>query len=1140
MKRTKAWKKIISGVLAAVMLAGSLPDMQAQAVGNDAESAGLSTDETAVYMEEPYVTDGTEAALNDSTAENSSTDGYDDPSTGETVTEEGLTEESVGGQEGPAEESGSEEGDSKAVSVASNYQYVIFPDSRERVSINVPGTDGITLVENVAAGSVYRVNVAQVQEFVFEASVPAGFGLEIPESLSEILAEKQGRVFGQGSWIYRYGMTLSGLSTTQREPLAVRLNVVQNSVPVKVSGQAVITGIDEDGTAQLGSLVSIEVTQPGCALAILTKDEKGNAVYTAMELDYDNKYVFAVEEAAEFFVVDPEQADHPVVLSAGGTAKIAGAAGIKLNSLTSSAQGYREVVLNFTAVKNGNDGTETESVFYEVKVNAMVQEGMTLPAGSSPEPRYYYIPKVMGSNTQSKSILVNDGDLSQPTECNYEFSVRMVHISKSADVPDEDAFVEEPLEVVLSGNTITKTFATKNLYYEDKLGFTKKKTTVFSGQGDVLAGVVKYSKKASYLHDLMAVAYDSKGMIYSGITCTFKNDNDELYVSVSSYVPAGKYKVVVYAGIGEELDPDSPQSGTMYQANTSFDLTVQAGIHNIDTEKITGRVGVNRKNISFSAVPVGYDNHGAKSKSQKFTYEIKSAVPSDSGYVVTDPAEKVLENVSVNKSGKVTVKKGFYVDPDSSKNWIAVVIKAADFEGNETKATAYVQVVSDVLVPKEIYLVDSQGNRLGTKISAAVADGARVVVLDENGNNINQYVTLTPNSSKADIYVSQNTSGSATLVVNKITSVTVKATSRDGGNKSKSVKFTITKPKFKGTYYNIDSITSDGFDAFRIDTYDGYMNYSAPRGAVIKMRVGAYIDGMAYYKTGWIDWGYKVEGGKIKVDGDYWLLTPTKKKVKVLYWDKEHPSKRWYVTLTNDNWETKYDSAPKAKLIAGKAYDNAYAGINDTEYHAENDQYELPYQRLTYQYDVGSYDTIAIAAITKNAPSLYWENYDPEHRTFDLVITSRILKAGSYKYKVAFYKDGVMTCRPSTVTVKVNKASKVKVTSSYTLNTTKQSGIELKCSTKDFTPDFDTNLLNANVGGRANDFNKYFELVYDEDEDTGIKDKNTIIIRFKDTVTEEEIAALKGTSITGYVKYSYVYGYSAIKNVTSKVTIKIK
>ena len=1112
MKRTKAWKKIISGVLAAVMLAGSLPDIQVQAVENDAERVELSA-ETAANIEEDYVIGETVEASS------ASTDGADAP---------------------PAEEPGSEMGDTGAGNIASDYQYVIFPDSTGRMIIHVPETDGISLIENVAAGSVYRVDVAQVQEFVFEASVPAGFGLKIPESLSEILVEKQERVFGQGNWVYHYGMVLSGLSTTQQAPFVVRLNVVQNSVPVKVSGQAVITGIDEDGTAQPGSLVSIEVTQPGCALAILTKDEKGNAVYTAMELDYDNKYVFVVEEAAEFFVVDPEQADHPVVLSAGTKAKISGAAGIKLNSLTSSAQGYREIVLNFSAVKNGNDGTETESVFYEVKVNAVAQEGMTLPAGSSLEPRYYYIPKVMDNNTQSKSILVNDGDLSQPTACSYEFSVRMVHISKSADVPDEDTFVEEPLEVALSGNTITKTFATKNLYYEDKLGFTKKKTTVFSGQEDVFAGVVKYSKKASYLHDLMAVAYDSKGMIYSGISCTFKNDNDELYVSVGSYVPAGKYKVVVYASIGEELDPDSPQSGTMYQANTSFDLTVQAGIHNIDTDRITGRVGVNRKNISFSAVPVGYDNYGKKAKSQKFTYEIKSAVPSDSGYVVTDPVEKVRENVSVNKSGKVTVKKGFYVDPDSSKNWIAIVIKAADFAGNETRTTAYVQVVSDVLVPKEIYLVDSQGNRLGTTISADVADGARVVVMDENGNNINQYVTLTPNSSKADIYVDQNTSGSATFVVNKITSVTVKATSRDGGKKSKSVKLTITKPNFTRTYYNIDSVTSDGFDASKIDTYDGYMTYSAPRGAVIKMRVGAYINGKAYYKKGWVDWGYEVEGGKIKVDGDYWLLTPTAKKAKVLYWDKEHPSKRWYVTFTNDNWETKYDSAPKVKLIAGKVYDNAYAGINDTEYHAESDQYELPYQRLTYQYDVGSYDTIAIAAITKNAPSLYWENYDPEHRTFDLVLSSRTLKAGSYKYKVAFYKDDVLMCKPSTVTVKVNKASKVKVTVSYTLDTTKQSGIELKCSTKDFMPDIDTNLLNANVGGRANDFNKYFELVYDEDEDTGTSDKSTVVIRFKDTVSEEEIAALKGTSITGYVKYSYIYGYSTIKNVTSKVTIKIK
>ena len=1130
MKRTKAWKKLISGVLAAVMLACSLPDIQVQAVENDTEGLELYSEESAAYMGEEYVTEETFDA---SSSDTSSADGEDMPS----VKEPG-TAEPENGQDVSAGEPGLEEGDAKAGSVTSDYQYVIFPDSRENIRINVPKADGVTLVENVAAGTVYRVDAAQVQEFVFTASVPAGFCLEIPDNLQGILKEKQEREFRQGSWVYRYGMAVSGLSTTQQNPAAVRLNVVQNSVPVKVSGKAVLTGIDKDGTAQLGSRVSIEVTQPGCALAMLTKDEKGNDIYTAMELDYDNKYVFTVEAAAEFVVVDPEKADYPIIFSADRKAKIAGAAGIKLNSLTSSAQGYREIVLNFTAVQNGNDGTETEGVFYEVKVNAVVQGGVSLPAGSDTKPRYYYIPKVADSNTQSKSIVVNDGDLSRPTACSYEFSVRMVHISRSADVPDEDTYVRSPLEAVLSGNTITKTFATKNLYYEDKLGFTKKKTTVFNGQEDVLAGVVKYSKNASYLHDLMAVAYDSKGMIYKGITCTFKNDNDELYVSVNHYTPAGKYKVVVYAGIGEELDPDSPQSGTMYQANTSFDLTVQAGIHNIDTDGITGQVGVNRKNISFSAVPVGYDNYGVKGKSQKFTYEIKSAVITDSGFVVTDPVEKVQKNVSVNKSGKVTVKKGFYVDPDADKNWIAVVIRAADYEGNDAKATAYVQVVSEVVVPKEIYLVDSQGNRLGTKVSADKADGASVVVLDKNGKNINQYVTLTPNSSNSGIYIKQNTNGSATLVVDKISAVTVKAVSRDGGNKSKSVKFTITKPKFTGTYYNIDSVTSDGFSASKVETYDGYMTYSAPRGAVIKMRIGAYINGKAYYKKTWFEWGYEVKGGKIKEDEDYWLFTPTAKKAKITYWDKEHPSKRWYVTFTNNNWGTKYDSAPKVTLAAGKLYNNAYASNDDLEYNEESEKYELPYQRLTYRYDVGSYDAIGIAAITKDAPNLYWENLDPEHRTFDLVFSSRTLKAGTYKYKVAFYKDEVLMCKPSTVTVKVNKASKVKVTASYTLNTAKQRGIELKCSTKDFTPDFDADMMNANVGGRANDFNRYFELVCDEDTTAG--DKSAVVIRFKDSVTEEEIAALKGKSITGYVRYSYYLGYSSIKNATSKVTIKIK
>lgn len=1089
-------KKILSGVLAAAMLAGSLPDFQANAA--------------------------------------------DTASREELFAAEDWTDREIGTGDGIDLDDG-QDGQIGAASEQAVYQYVTFPDSRGDIIITVPDAVGVAPLKYVAAGIVYRIDVSEAEEFVFEAAVRYGYKLEIPEELSDLLVEKQSRNLVDGRWVYRYGLKASELSTAKTEPLTVGLVSARDVVPVAVKGDAVVTGVDGDGMAQLGSRVSIEVEKPGCALAMVTRDEKGNAIYTAMELDYDNRYSFTVKEQADFVVVDPEQAGFAIAYSAERKAKLSGEAGLKLTGLASSAQGYKEVVLNFTAVKNGSDGTEEQDVYYEVKVTAVPQEGEAIPAGSAVEPVYYYIPKTANSNTQSKSVQVNDGDLSAPTACLYEFSVRMVLIDKTEEVPDEDTPSAEPLQAALSGNTITKSFATRNLYYEDKLGFTKKKTTILTGQEDVLAGTVKYSKKASYIHDLTAVAYDSRGAVCAGLTCTFRNDNDELYISAASSVAPGKYKVVVYAGVGEEATAGSPQGGTLYQANTSFTLTVQASIWYIDTTAITSQAAINNKNITFSAVPVGrgyYDNK--KTKSQKFTYEIKSAVPNSAGtdFTVTDPTDNVKNNISVNKNGKVTVKKGYYVDPDTSNNYIAIVITAADFEGNEATATAYVKIVSTAVVPAYIRIGDGHGNWLKAanqyELTAAQAEGAVVVVQDKNGNNINSYVTITPadnTKNTAAAYISRS-DGVDYLHVRKCTTITIKATSKDGGKKSKSVKLKITTPAVKSISYYLSNITSDGFEINSYAIKSGTIRYNAPKGAVLKLRMGVNINGNRYFND-WFDMEYTTKKAKVQKEGDYLLVTPTAKEAELTV---QMGQMSGTLKFVNVGWNKVYDTPPVVKLLDGKLYSNRYT--SQSELVVQDGKYYVPTQKLTYQYDYGSYDEILLAKISKSGPDLYLSEFDPANRTFELhAAAGNDLKSGSFQYKVAFLRDGQLMCKPATITVKVNKAAPLKITSSYTLDIQKSEYITLKATPAEFIPDYNTQLLNANIGGKANDFDKIFEMEYLADAETG---EPKVVLRFQSTVTPEERLRLRGKSVTGYVRYSYYYGYSYISNATAKVTIKIK
>lgn len=1062
-------------------------------------------------------------------------------------------------------------------------QFFIFPQNKDDIIYTVPDNVAVMAIEHVAPTTLYAVNTSAVDEVIFEASVHYGYSLQIPENLEEYINEEQERELINDRWIYRYNLNVAQLSSTYEKPFSIRFKSFRDEVSISVDGDAKVEGVDENGFAELGSVVSIEVLNPGETLAMISEDEKGNTIYTAMELDYNNCYEFTVEKELAFVVVNPDEVNFAIVYADSRKAKFTGVAGLKLKTLASSAQGYNEIVLNFTAVPNGSDGTETEDVYYEIKVTAVPKNGENIPAGSSETPKYYYVKKTENVNVQNKSVMVNDGDLSAPTACTYEFSVRLLHLDKQISVPNDNTPLTTPLEAVLSGNTITKTFATKNLYYEDKLGFTKKNTKIYTGQSDLLAGTVKYSKKASYLHDLTAVAYNQGGAVDDNITCTFKNDNDELYVSADEETLPGKYTIVIYAGIGEDLTKDNPQGGTMYQANTSFTLTVEAGINYINTNAIVKQVSVENKNVTFSAAPVGYGGYWYdKAKSQKFTYEIKSAVKGYyGGYNVIEPTEKVQKSISVNKSGKVTIKKDYTVDPDVGEDYIAIIIKAADFENNKATETVYIRILNTVLVPTEIHLYNRYGKDLGTRFTADMANyyrgsynffvSAKVVVLDQFGNNMNQYVTITPNYS-----VSGNKNGvdhavnsdDATLYIYKMGTITIKAVSTDGGKKSKSVNFKVTAPEIKQTHYvqqcrySVHSITYNGSRVYDYKTQTGLVTYSAPKGSVIKVYNGIDIDYdnhtkhtgddqecIGAFNRSWFNWKHEIKGGKLKISGNLCEITPTEKTATLYVWPKSNPRQRTQIRFTNTSWKD-YETAPKVTLASGKIYSNKYSKNSDLgEWYDEwMDEWVsgVTPQQLNYRYDSGFYDSIQITSLSKNAPYLWVSDFNGDNRTFKLKTDEENIKPGSYKYRVAFYnyKKGItgetvssMSAKTATITVKVNKAPKIKISSSYTLNTGQgNSSIALKCTPGDFIPDFDTKLLNANMGGKTNDFSDYFEVTTSTDS-MGVSRAS---VKFKDTLTPEQKAALKGKTLTGYVKYNYYYGYNYIENATSKITIKIK
>ncbi len=956
---------------------------------------------------------------------------------------------------------------------------------------------------------------------------------ETEESLSEELTEEE---------------------TESKEELAIAQNV-----SIAVEGKADIKGIDKNGMAQIGSKVSITVKNPGEVLAEIWEEEWERYSYTALELDRNNCFTFTAEYDMSFIVVNPDEFEDEIEYSSSRKAQLLGEAGLKLNGLEIASAigypGYRKIGLDFTAVLNGNDGSETADTYYEVKV----------AASQSADKKYYYVKKTPNKNTQGKSIVIKGDTLT--TSDTYAVSTRLVHISKTTKVPSE---TETPLETVLSGNTITKSVTIKDCYIEDKLGFTKKTTKIYTGQSDVLAGIVKYSKNASLLHNLTAIAYDSRGAVYEPIKCVFKDDKDELYLSVDQYAAPGKYTVTVYASVGEPETKYEPQGGTMYQANTSFALTVEPGINRIDTSSIIRQAAVAEKNSSFSAAPVGYSGYSTKAKVQKFTYEIKSAVKvgefddSDDNFKVTEPTDKVKNNISIANNGKVTIKKGYTVNPVTGEDYIAIVIKAADFENNEATQTVYIKILNTARVPTEIYFTGNGGKNLGTKFSVDEANyswinntyvWANVVVLDQFGNDMTKYVTFTPKQGKSSgsgNYVHQYSDGRATLYIHKLGTITVKAVSTDGGKKSKTVKLTVKVPEYHRALYSLHSITYNGNSVYNYKTGTGLVTYAAPKGSVIKIYQGSEInynthsdhtsdkrDCIGNFNRSWFNYDYEIEGGKVTFENNLWVITPTERTATLTTWQKSNPRQRSSVRFTNTNWSQSYKKAPKISLTGGKLYSSRYSTESEV-YDNGNGYVEIPDQQLSFHYDSGDYDWIEIEGMSNKAPNLWVSDFDKRNRTFTLYTYAENINSGSYKYKVAFYKNNNNNVSDilasSTITVKVNKAPKFKIVETYTWKTQQADSVTLKCQPDGFIPDFETEVLNANIGGKSNDFSDYFEVVVSKDS----LDVKRVSVKFKDTVTAEQKAAFAGKTITGYVKYSYYYGHDHIKNAVSKVTIKIK
>ena len=560
---------------------------------------------------------------------------------------------------------------------------------------------------------------------------------------------------------------------------------------------------------------------------------------------------------------------------------------VKLVSVESPAQTENTISLAMTADKS----VGSDNVYYEIATTTGTTTTVKYVKKEA-ERQAYQIPGLTASTK-------------------YTVAVRLV-ISKT-DLSTQTSVVENKNLVAYSAAKKVTATTKASQYYEDKLSVTKKTTTLYTGQDNVLAAVVKFSKNTSKVENVhIKRVLNSDGTVASGISVENNDQNNVLdlnggygvYLNVDDNVALGKYTVEIEADSVPKASEADLENGqySMYRATATLPITVVAGINNIDVARDV-KIAKIGKNVTYTFKPVGYINqykngNYIKAKSQKFTYELDLEDLSDI------QKKNVLDNITL-KNNKLTVKNSFVVGNDPADNAFYVKIRANDFSGNDECAKVKVEITDAALTISDMYLVDSMGKRLGSSISKSEASSARLVIEDASGEDISKYMNVTP----ANKLAKNKSNGSYYFIYNAIKPgvVSIKATPTDGGkNTAKTLKVTIAYDKFTDMNYEIgagnlplEKTSADNYSykaktvpTFTLDVYDG--------------KERAY---QSYY-----NYSIKVTGGIIWSANSETKILPTAKETKVTLKDTSKGGKTITIKLTNDEFAAEKAPAASTKI----------------------------------------------------------------------------------------------------------------------------------------------------------------------------------------------------------------------------------
>lgn len=743
--------------------------------------------------------------------------------------------------------------------------------------------------------------------------------------------------------------------------------------------------------------------------------------------------------------------------------------------------------------------------------------------------------------------------------------------------------------------------ATRNPWYEGKLGLKKAATTIYTGQENVLTATAVFGKNTSYTR-ISAVEDITKGLDDAQRLVT---KDEVFYADPANYTMDVVVDTKPYVNSDDRgtelgkhtLKVTAEAEDGMYAATATLTVNVVRGIEEIgfanyeyNIYKAAGKAASLKLTPVFNkrAVSLLGTKNGAP-KTKKVTWDI---VEVDAGNNPTnssllDKDHPLYKQITVS-NGTVKVDKKY----NGEDQTFAVIARAADYKQSDVDSCVLVTITSK---PQELgrialvkavtkYDVNSNGYVIdyyemldaGQTFSVRDLQNTRVVVFDKNADVIAKdfytsdelgrmevQTPMTYKSSNAGaLSVDANTGWMNALKPGK--NITLTATTTDGS------KNTVQLKGINIAYEKLEL----GLDIQRGDTY-GVVNTAVLADYAFDTQTISYTGTKESYfevfvreksengvrggliKNTMVNYTLSVSGGKVLEKakmGECCFIQPTAQTTKVTLTNKVTGERKEYRLENTVNLKT-LAAAPKATTK-----DKLLAGNNGA-------------QLVAYTFNTAKYDTagkvlmvsadVKASEFTPKTNDMYYRLINMANgginglsyirdNSFVLNFDAGYIPAGSYKLYFTFGHIGengefVAETKPATVNLKAaapQKDSFKPVTSyklaaadNYTALLTGKESGAVDVTWGDVTYP----LLNANVNGQPNAFNELFTL---QKVDVMVDSQPVAAnyyIKLRDNLTADQMAKLDDkANLTGYIKcYAFGHNSGVLLNDYVKVTVSL-